>query len=109
MTPKLLYAISFCAQKTTNTVFPSDQSLVYWEHMPALLIAESLDDATQQAIKLAVTSWPKSLGWEDRSVSIRCVSSPFVAELNSSGFILLDTDPGNATFVNIDERFRELK
>ena len=103
-----LYAISFCAQKTTDTVVPSNKKFVYWEHMPVLLVAKSLEDATQQAITLAVSNWPKP-EWEDRSVSIRRVSNAFVAHLDGSGFIFPDADPANATFINIDERFRELK
>ena len=67
----ILYVVSFCAQKTTDTIVPSNQKSVYWQHCPALIVAESLQEAIRETRKIAFYNWPTEAGWSDRSASIR--------------------------------------
>ena len=103
----LLFAVSLSARKTTSMIAPSNEKLHYVEHMPLLLIADSLDDAIRQAQTVALSSWLGSEGWVMRSACVRRVSHPFVTNLQVKGAIWPETNAAEVRFVNFDDGFSE--
>lgn len=109
LAPKLIFAVSFLAMRTEESIIPSsDKETVRTLHTPALFIADSLEGVETMARDLAFSSWPSEEGWSTRSASIRQISVPFLFDLNAKGLIVDGMNVNHGTFINFDDPFADL-
>jgi hypothetical protein len=105
MVQKFLYLVSFQAIREEQRQLIEGLKCA---HVPAVLVAESVDEAKELARALALKKWPSSDGWSTRSATLRRISNPFLVEGQAKGFLVSETDLDHNDFINFDDPFADL-
>lgn len=77
-------------------------------HVPALLVAASIDEVKELARAMVDKKWPQSDGWTVRSATFRKISNPFLIDSHAKGFLIAETDLDHNEFINFDDPFADL-